>query len=68
MRRSAKIARNIFVAGFTTFGAYELRARDAGRRENCPVCGAAGKQNHGERGCSPNAPKQFFALTVDPSS
>jgi hypothetical protein len=29
---------------------------------------AAGKQNHGERGQSPGAPKKLVAPTVDPSS
>jgi hypothetical protein len=29
---------------------------------------AARKQNHGERGHSPDAPKKLFAPTVDPSS
>jgi hypothetical protein len=70
MRRSPKIARNIFVTGLATFRAGELRSRDARWRENSLVCfeRAARKQNHGERGRSPGAPKKLFAPTVDPSS
>jgi len=70
MRSRPKIARDIFVTGFATLGTNKFRARDARRRENRSVClkGAARKENHGERGCSPDAPKKFFALTVDPSS
>jgi len=68
MRCGAKVAHNLFVAGLTFFCTDELRAGNARRRENCPVCGAARKQNYGQRRCSPDAPKQFFALTVDPPS
>ena len=68
VRRCAKVAHDLFVAGRALLCANELRARDAGRRQNCPVCGAARKQNDGQRGCSPSAPQQFFALAVDPSS
>ena len=65
---SAKVARDIFVAGLAFLGADEFRARNAGRRENCSICGSARKQYDGERDCSPGAPKNFLALTVDPSS
>ena len=68
MRRGPKIPCDIFVTSRATFRANELRARDAGRRQNCSVCGAARKQNHGQRDCSPGAPQNFLALTVDPSS
>jgi hypothetical protein len=64
----AKIARDIFVTGRALLRANELRARDAGRSENCSICRAAGKQNYGQRYCSPGPPQQAFALTVDPSS
>jgi hypothetical protein len=50
VRRCAKIAHDLFVAGRALLRANELRAWDAGRRQNGPVCGAAGKQNHGQRG------------------
>jgi hypothetical protein len=68
VRRRSEVAYNLFVAGPAFLCAYELRAWDLWRRKNCLICGAARKQNHGERGCSPDAPKQLFALTVDPSS
>ena len=68
MRRSTKITRDILVTCLATFRANELRAGNAWRRKNCSVRRAARKQNHGERGCAPDAPKQFFALTVGPSS
>jgi hypothetical protein len=68
MRRSAKVAHDLFVAGPAFLCADELRAGNTGWRENCLVRSAARKQNHGERSHSPDAPKQFFALTVDPSS
>ena len=50
VRRCAKVAHDLFVAGRALLRANELRAWDAGRRQNGPVCGAAGKQNHGQRG------------------
>jgi hypothetical protein len=70
MRRRPKIARNIFVTRRAFLGSHELRAGNAGRRKNSAVCfqRAARKQNHGERGHPPNAPKKLFALTVGPSS
>jgi hypothetical protein len=68
MRCGAKIAHDLFVAGPAFLCANELRAWNAGRRKNGLIRRAARKQNHGERGCSPDAPKQPFALTVDPSS
>ena len=43
MRRGAEVANNFFVTSLTLFRANELRARDAGRRQNCPVCSAARK-------------------------
>jgi hypothetical protein len=68
VRRGAEVANNFFVAGLTLFRADELCAGNAGRRENCSARRAARKQNYGQRGYSPGAPKQFLALTVDPSS
>ena len=68
MRRGAKVAHDLFVAGPAFLRAHELRTRNARWRENCLVRSAARKQNHGERSHSPDAPKQLFALTVDPSS
>jgi hypothetical protein len=68
VRRCSEVAHDFFVASLTFFRANELRARNAGRCQNCPAGGAARKQNHGQRGCSPDAPQNFFALTVDPSS
>jgi hypothetical protein len=64
----SEVAHDLFVARRTLLRADELRARDAGRRKNCLVCGAARKQNHGERDCPPDAPQNFLALTVDPSN
>ena len=68
MRRRSEIARDIFVTGFALLRANELRTRNTGRRKNRSACGAARKQNDGERDCSPNAPKQLFAFTVHPPS
>jgi len=68
VRRSSEVAHDFLVASLTFLGANELRARYAGRRQNCSAGGAAGKQNDGQRGCSPDAPQNFLALTVDPSS
>ncbi len=68
VRRSFEISRDFVVTRVAALGAYELRARDAGRRKNGLIRRAARKQNHGERGCSPDAPQNFLALTVDPSS
>ena len=68
VRRCSEVAHDLFVAGRAFLCADKLRTRNARRRENCLVRRAARKQNHGERGSSPDAPKQLFALTVDPSS
>jgi hypothetical protein len=68
VRRCPEVANNFFVASLTLFRADELRTGNTGWRENCPVCGAARKQNHGQRDCSPGTPQNFLALTVDPSS
>ena len=64
----AKIAHDLFVAGFTFLRTDKLSARNAGRRKDCPGRRAAGKQNDGQRGCSPGTPQNFLALTADPSS
>jgi hypothetical protein len=64
-----EVAHDLFVAGRAFLRADELRARDAGRRENCSTGRTTtGKQNYGQRYCSPSAPQQAFAPTVDPSS
>jgi hypothetical protein len=42
----AEIAHDLLVAGRTFLRADELRARDAGRRQNCSVGRTAGKQNY----------------------
>src|SRR5215471_7121421 len=68
MRRSTKVAHDLFMAGFTFLRADEFRAGNAGRRKNSSVRRAARKQNHGHRDCCPHAPKDFLALTVGPSS
>lgn len=68
VRSGAKVAHDLFVAGRALLSSDELRPRDAGRRQNCSVCGAAGKQNDGQRGCSPDTPQNSLALTVHPSS
>ena len=68
VRRCAEIAHYIFVARFAFLGTDEFSPRNTWRRENGPVCRAARKQNHGERGCSPDAPQNFLARTVRPSS
>jgi hypothetical protein len=64
----SEIAHDLFVACRAFLRADELRARDAGRSENCSTGRAAGKQNYGQRYCSPGAPQQAFALTENPSS
>src|SRR5882757_2297432 len=51
-----EVAHDLFVAGRAFLRADELRARDAGRRENCSTGRTAGKQNHRERHCSARAP------------
>ena len=51
-----EVAHDLFVAGRAFLRADELRARDAGRRENCSTGRTAGKQNHRERRCSPGTP------------
>ena len=68
MRRSTKVAHDLFMAGFTFLRADEFRAGNAGRRKNGSIGGAAGKENDGKRGSSSQAPQQSFAPTVDPSS
>jgi hypothetical protein len=70
VRRGAKIARDVFVAGLACFRPNKLRARNARRRENGAVRfkRAAGKQNYGQRDTTPGRPPKFFTLTVDPSS
>ena len=68
MRRCSEVARDRFVAGRAFLRADELRARDTRWSENRSAGGATGKQNYGQRNCSPSAPEQAFALTVDPSS
>jgi hypothetical protein len=64
----SEITHDLFVARRAFLRADELRARDAGRRENCSVRRAAGKQNYGKRDCAPGAPQERFAPTVDPST
>ena len=56
MRRSAKVAHDVFVAGLTFFGANELGAGNARRSKNCSIGGAAGKQNYRQRGSSSGTP------------
>ncbi len=70
VRGRGEIARNRFVTSRALARADELRAGNAGRRENgsATLKGAARKQNHGQRNCSPYRPKQSLALTVGPSS
>jgi hypothetical protein len=63
----SEIAHDLFVARRAFLRADELRAGDAGRRENCSVRRAAGQENHRERDCSSGAPQQGLAPTVDPS-
>jgi hypothetical protein len=64
----SEIAHDLFVARRAFLRADELRAGDTGRSENGTVRRAAGKQNYGQRDCSPDAPQKGFAPTVDPSS
>ena len=66
--RCPEIARDLFVARRAFLRADKLRARNAGWRQNGSVCGAAGKQNDGQRYCSSRTPQQAFAPTVNPSS
>ena len=68
MRGCPKVAHDLFMAGRALLRANKLGARDAGRGENCSRCRTAGKQNYGQRRCSPGAPQKSFAPTVDPSS
>jgi hypothetical protein len=64
----SEVAHDLFVTGRALLRANELRARDAGRGENCSVGGATGKQNDGHRYGSSGTPQQSLALTFDPSS
>ena len=59
-----EIAHNLFMAGRAFLRADEFRARNARRRENCPVRRAAGKQNDGRCDGSPCTPQQALALNV----
>jgi hypothetical protein len=70
VRCGSEIAYDLFMAGATFLCADELRAGNTRGCKNRLICfeRAARKQNHGERGHSPYAPKKSFALTVDPSS
>ena len=68
VRCGPEVAHDLFVAGRAFLRADELRAGNAGRRENCSTGRTAGEQNYGQRYCSPGAPQQAFAPTVDPSS
>jgi hypothetical protein len=51
-----KVAHDLFVAGFAFLRADKLGAWNAGRRKNCSIRRATGKQNDGQRDCSPGAP------------
>jgi hypothetical protein len=62
-----KVAHDLFVAGFAFLGPDEFCARNAGRRQDCATRRAAGKQNDGQRDCSPCAPQNSLALTANPS-
>ena len=70
MRRRFEIPHDRFVAGRAFFRPDKLGAGNARWREDRAVRfkRAAGKQNDGERGCSPDCPQQFFAFTVKPPS
>lgn len=70
MRRGSEIACDRFVTRRAFFGADKFRARNAGRREHSAFRfkRAAGKQYDGERNCTPRAPEQLLALTVNPLS
>src|SRR5262245_27572546 len=63
-----EIAHDLFVAGRAFLRAHELRSGNAGRRENCSGRRTARKKNHSQRHCSPGAPQNGLAPTVDPSS
>jgi hypothetical protein len=52
-----EVAHDLFVARRAFLRADELRARNAGRSENCSISRATGKQNDGERDGSSGAPK-----------
>ena len=64
----SEVAHDLFVTRGAFFRANKLRAGDAGGSEDRAVCRAAGKQNYGQRDCSPGAPQQALAPTADPSS
>ncbi len=68
MRRCFEVAHDLFVTGLAFLRADKLCAGNARRRENCSARRAAGKQDDGQRSSSPGTPKNFLALTVDPSS
>ena len=70
VRGRAEITGDRFMAGRAIVGTHEFRAGNTGRCENWSATleGATGKQNHGQRDCSPRAPKQFLAATAGPSS
>jgi hypothetical protein len=63
-----KVAHDLFVACRAFLRPHELRARDAGRGNNCSARSAAGKQNNGQRNSSANTPQQAFAPTMNPSN
>lgn len=58
------------MTGLATFRADEFRTGNTGGCENRAICfeRAAGKQNDGERGRTPERPQQLFAFTVEPPS
>ncbi len=56
VRGCPKIAHDLFMAGGAFLRADELRAGNAGRRNNCSARRTAGKQNDGKRECSAGTP------------
>ena len=56
MSSCPKIAHDLFMAGGAFLRADELRAGNAGRRNNCSARRTAGKQNDGKRECSAGTP------------
>jgi hypothetical protein len=65
---SSKIAGDGFVTSLARFRTDKLSASNTRRSDDGAIClqGAARQEDDSERGCSPDRPKQFFALTLPP--
>lgn len=68
MSGGAKVARDFVVAGVARLGTGELRAGNAGRRDNRARARAAGHQDDGGRGAAAGEPKPIRAVRKKSSS